>query len=63
LSFGTLLMVLRGRSTRSTLNDFMVLRFFPASLFLHITSPQSYTMPVPVCITVVLLCVSTARLN
>jgi len=32
-------MVLRGRSTLSTLSDFIVLRFFPAPLFLytHIT--------------------------
>ena len=34
LSLGTLLMVLSGRSTRSTLRDLMVLRFFPA-LSLH----------------------------
>ena len=33
-SLGTLLMVLSGRSTRSTLRDLMVLRFFPA-LSLH----------------------------
>jgi len=30
LSFGTLLIVLRGRNTRSTLRDLIVLRFFPA---------------------------------
>ena len=38
LSLGTLLMVLSGRRTRSTLSDFIVLKFLPAPLFLQHTS-------------------------
>jgi len=62
LSFGTLLMVLRGRSTRSTLSDFIVLKFFPAPLFLQIHIQHFSHSPCQCASLSFSLCISIAQL-